>query len=128
MCQETLNRLRQSSFRARFHLSAQDKIYIRQKGMDTVRRHAADFIARRVAPADIKNDGRQTPMRGHPVFVAQHAVAACCRGCIFKWHHFPKEGALSATQQAYLTDLIMAWIAEQMKNAPHTPGEPTLFP
>ncbi len=25
-------------------------------------------------------------MKGHPVFVAQHATATCCRECIRKWH------------------------------------------
>ena len=40
--------------------------------MDRIRQHAEDFISKREAPAYIANDGKQTPMRGHPVFIAQH--------------------------------------------------------
>ena len=73
-----------------------------------------DFIAKRIAPADISNDGKQTPMRGHPVFTAQHATATCCRGCINKWHKFPKGAQLTKEQQKYLVDLIMQWIKRQV--------------
>lgn len=38
-----------------------------------IRQHAQDFIAKREAPAFIPNDGKQTPMKGHPVFIAQHS-------------------------------------------------------
>ena len=73
--QQLFSRLEQSKFRNSFHLKEKDKAYIREKGMDTIRRHAEDFIAKREAPAVIPNDGKQTPMRGHPVFIAQHATA-----------------------------------------------------
>lgn len=53
--------------------------------MDTIRQHAKEFIAKREAPAYIANDGKQTPMKGHPVFIAKHATATCCRECIRKW-------------------------------------------
>ena len=45
-----------------------------------------EIIFKREAPAFIHNDGKQTPTKGHPVFVAQHATATCCRECIRKWH------------------------------------------
>ena len=104
-------RLQGSQFRARFTLGANDRVYIAQKGMDTIRTHAQDFVAERLAPAQPANDGKQTPMRGHPVFVAQHATATCCRSCLEKWHKIPKGTALTAKQQAYVTDVIMEWIA-----------------
>ena len=72
--------LSRSSFRSRFHLKEQDKAYVRQKGMDTIRQHAWDFIEKRLAPAVIPNDGKQTPMRGHPVFIAQHARPPAAEG------------------------------------------------
>ena len=78
-----LDKLAKSPFRSRFKLSSADKLYIRQKGLDTIRLHAQDFIKTRLAPAYIPNDGKQTPMRHHPVFIAQHATATCCRGCLF---------------------------------------------
>lgn len=113
---EALGRLQKSAFRARFHLTEKDRDYIREKGMDTIRRHAQDFVRQRLAPAVIPNDGKQTPMRGHPVFLAQHACACCCRGCLGKWYHVPKGVELSARQQEKIVNLLMAWIERQMRN------------
>ena len=86
---DILDRLAKSKFRSRFKLRAKELEYIKDKGLDTIHSHACDFIRDRVAPAEPANDGKQTPMRGHPVFIAQHATATCCRGCIEKWHKFP---------------------------------------
>ena len=94
-----LVRLQESKFRSRFHLQEKDRNYIREKGMDVIREHALTFIRARLAPASIPNDGRQTPMRGHPVFVAQHACACCCRGCLEKWYKVPKERPLTKGEQ-----------------------------
>ncbi len=110
-------RLAQSDFRSRFHLRRKDLEYIRDKGMDTIRRHAADFVAQRLAPAFIPNDGRQTPMRGHPVFIAQHATGCCCRGCFSKWHHIPPGRPLTAEEQAYAVSVLMAWIKREVSAA-----------
>lgn len=94
-----LERLKTSPFRARFHLSEQDKAYIDQKGLQVIRSHAAEFVAKRLAPAHPQKDGKQTPMRGHPVFVAQHACACCCRGCLEKWYQVPRGRALTEQEQ-----------------------------
>ena len=91
-------RLGRSAFRSRFHLSAELKRYSAEKGMETIRSHAIDFVRSRLAPAFPKNDGRQTPMRGHPVFIAQHATATCCRGCFSKWWHVPTGVPLTDNQ------------------------------
>lgn len=114
MYDEIFDRLSKSDFRKKFKLSQKDRLYLEQKGFDTIRSHAVDFIAKRIAPEDIPNDGKQTPMRGHPVFTAQHATATCCRGCINKWHKFPKDVQLTKEQQKYLVDLIMEWIKRQV--------------
>ncbi len=108
-------RLSQSKFRSSFSLKANDRSYVSGKGMDKVREHACDFIRKRLAPAEISNDGRQTPMRGHPVFVAQHATATCCRGCLEKWHHIPKGRGLTEMEQEYVVGVIMEWISREMK-------------
>ena len=108
-------RLGQSEFRSSFSLKSNDRNYVQEKGMDTVRKHAQDFIAKRLSPAAPANDGRQTPMRGHPVFVAQHATATCCRGCLAKWHGIAEGAALSEAEQEYLVDVIMEWIRRQME-------------
>ncbi len=114
MYDEIFDRLNKSDFRKKFKLNPKDRLYLEQKGVDTIRSHAVDFISKRVAPANIPNDGKQTPMRGHPVFTAQHATATCCRGCINKWHKFPKGVQLTKEQQEYLVDLIMEWIKRQV--------------
>lgn len=109
-------RLAKSDFRSRFHLTKKDKEYIAQKGLPTIRRHAEDFIAKRLAPAVIPNDGKQTPMRGHPVFLAQHATGCCCRGCFYKWHHIPAGRELTKEEQQYAVAVLMAWIETQNKH------------
>ncbi len=113
--EELFKRLAQSNFRSSFHLKTKDKAYITSKGMDVIRQHATDFVAKRLAPAVIPNDGKQTPMRGHPVFLAQHATGCCCRGCFYKWHHVPQGRALSIEEQEYAVDVLMTWIEREYR-------------
>ncbi len=112
------NALQRSRFRASFKLNAKDLHYLNQKGLATVLDHAEAFIGERLAPAVIANDGQQTPMRGHPVFVAQHATATCCRGCLYKWHRIPAGRALSLEEQAYLVVVLERWLARYLAKSP----------
>ena len=112
---QALEKLKKSNFRAKFYLNAKDKEYVREKGMDTIRNHAEDFIKKRLAPSEIPNDGAQTPMRGHPVFKAQHACACCCRGCLNKWYRIPVNSELTKSQQKKIVNLLMAWIQREME-------------
>ena len=112
---QLFERLDNSKFRSSFHLKQKDIDYINEKGLGTIRQHAKDFIAKREAPAYIANDGKQTPMRGHPVFIAQHATATCCRECIRKWHKMQPGKELSQVQQDYLVDVIMTWIQKEIE-------------
>lgn len=109
-----LKRLSYSKFRSSFHLSKKEKDYVKVKGMDVIEAHARDFIAKRLAPAHIENDGKQTPMRGHPVFVAQHACGCCCRGCLKKWYHVPDNRPLTDKEQASIVMILMGWIRQEM--------------
>lgn len=111
-------RLARSAFRSRFRLGAKERKYCWDKGAEVIDQHAADFIATRLAPAHPRNDGKQTPMRGHPVFIAQHATATCCRGCLEKWHQIPHGQPLSTGQQRYVVAVIHHWLVLQM----NTPG------
>lgn len=113
--EEALDKLEKSDFRSRFHLDEKDLEYINRKGLDTIRSHAVDFVASRLAPANIPNDGKQTPMKGHPVFKAQHATACCCRGCLNKWYHVRKNTELSKIQQEKIVGLIMGWIERELQ-------------
>lgn len=107
-------RLGESKFRSRFHLSQADREYVAGKGLAAIRSHCADFIRTRLAPANPPNDGRQTPMRGHPVFKAQHACACCCRDCLAKWWGVPRGREISAARQQGMVDFLMAWIEREM--------------
>ena len=106
-------RLGKSKFRSRFHLTDADRRYIAEKGLATIRRHCEDFIRTRLAPANPPNDGRQTPMRGHPVFIAQHATATCCRGCLERWWKVPRGIPIDPHRQQRMADFLMAWIEQE---------------
>ncbi len=108
-----LQKLQKSDFRAKFRLKEMDKKYVHEKGLDKIKSHAYDFITARLAPAFPNNDGKQTPMRGHPVFIAQHATATCCRGCLNKWYGIEKGRPLTKEEVDFVISLIMAWISKQ---------------
>lgn len=112
--EETFARLQRSAFRARFHLGEKERAYVTAKGLEVIGQHAADFIADRLAPAHPKNDGKQTPMRGHPVFIAQHACACCCRTCLEKWYRIPQGRALTTNEQERIVRLLLAWVEREM--------------
>ena len=116
MNNEILDKLSKSKFRSSFHLRKYMIDYINEKGFDKIREHAYDFIKQRIAPENILNDGKQTPMKGHPVFIAQHACACCCRSCLEKWHHIPKNRELSNDEVEYIVNLIMEWIKREIDN------------
>jgi len=111
---QLLDRLAMQPFRARFRLSATDQTLARDRGPATIAAHASDLIEKRLAPAAPVKDGRQTPYRGHPVFVAQHATATCCRSCLRTWHRIEKGRALSAAEQRYVVEVIMSWLRRQL--------------
>ena len=107
-------RLSKSSFRSNFHLKDKDINYILDKGRGVIEEHAYDFIKKRLGSALIENDGKQTPMRGHPVFIAQHATGTCCRGCLEKWHKIEKGRELEEKEISYIVLVIMKWIDKEM--------------
>lgn len=111
-----LDRLSKSKFRSSFHLKDKDILYIENKGIDKIREHAYDFVTKRLA--DIFNviDGKQTPMKGHPVFIAQHATGTCCRSCLEKWHHIRKNKNMTEDDIKYVVDIIMSWIEKEYNN------------
>lgn len=109
---EAFRRLKASSFRRKFHLQGKERAYLETWGLPHVMKQAADLIAKRLAPAEPRNDGRQTPWRNHPVFVAQHATATCCRGCLGKTHELAKGHLLKADESDYVLRVIERWLAK----------------
>ena len=112
---DILKNLSKSKFRSSFKLNEKYKEYVNQKGYEKIKEHAYDFITKRLAPSFIPNDGKQTPMKGHPVFIAQHATATCCRGCLYKWHKIEQGKNLNKEEIDYIVSVIMDWIKIQMK-------------
>ncbi|CAI3933174.1 DUF4186 domain-containing protein [Commensalibacter papalotli (ex Botero et al. 2024)] len=110
-----LNRLNHSSFRSRFTLKEKELSYFQQQGMEKIISHGKDFITQRLAPAEPKNDGKQTPWKGHPIFIAQHATATCCRGCLEKWYKIPKKQPLTQEEQTYILSVIQAWLTQDLQ-------------
>jgi hypothetical protein len=104
--------LAQSEFRRRFRLRGREAAYLREKGLETVLVHARQFVESRLAPAAPANDGRQTPMKNHPAFIAQHATATCCRGCLEKWHGIPKGRALAQAETDYIVSVVQRWLEQ----------------
>ena len=113
--EDKLASLSKSKFRSSLHLHKKEREYLEKKKMSEVRKHAYDFITKNLAPAYIPNDGKQTPYHNHPVFIARHATATCCRSCLEKWHHIPHNTELTQNQINYIVELIMAWIEENHK-------------
>ncbi|MGD0785529.1 MAG: DUF4186 domain-containing protein [Sedimentisphaerales bacterium] len=107
-------KLSRSKFRNSFKLKPADIEYINERGMATIEQHARDFITKRLAPAEPKNDGRQTPTQGHPVFIAQHATGTCCRKCLQKWHNISQNKPLSGSDVNYIVLVLIAWIKKQV--------------
>ena len=108
--EDILDRLSRSSFRSKFRLEGKELEQLKAKGMDTMMTEAHGFIKARLAPAEPRNDGRQTPWRKHPVFVAQHATATCCRKCIARWHNIPKGHELTGEEQTYILEVLRRWL------------------
>ena len=111
-----LNRLSKSKFRSSFHLKDKDILYIEDKGIDKIRNHAYDFVTKRLADTSNVTDGKQTPMKGHPVFIAQHATGTCCRRCLEKWHHISKNKNMTDDDIRYVVDIIMSGIEKEYNN------------
>ncbi len=114
-------RLRRSKICSQFVLGEAELEYVHDRGAEVLQKHASDFVRQRLAPAQPRNEGRQTPLKGHPVFIAQHATGTCCRECLAKWHGIPAGKALTEAQERQVLDVIMRWIAEQTTPAPSTP-------
>jgi hypothetical protein len=91
-----------------------EKEYVLSRGIDILKLHATDFVKKRLAPADPKNDGRQTPLKGHPVFIAQHATGTSDRIRLEKFHGIKPGMELTEKEVSYVVSVILRWIQEQV--------------
>ena len=110
-----LLKLSKSKFRSSFKLNEENIKYCKKVGLGKIKEHAYTFIDERLDKGYIENDGKQTPMKGHPVFIAQHATATCCRTCMEKWHNIKKGKELSQNEKNYIVYLILYWIMKEIK-------------
>lgn len=112
---DLFTRLSKSRFRSGFTLKGRELSYLKQNGLDAVMEHAGKFVDVRLAPRNPVNDGRQTPTRNHPVFIAQHATATCCRKCLFKWHGIVAEDhELTLDEKNYVLEVLKIWLSRYM--------------
>lgn len=113
---EKINSLSKSKFRSSFHLRKYMIDYINKVGLIKIKEDAEYFIRNRISDTSKVIDGKQTPLRNHPVFIAQHATATCCRNCLYKWHHIPKNRLLTNHEIDFCVALIMKWIENELQN------------
>ena len=111
--EQALDKLERSKFRSSFHLTKKERAYLDEKGIEVMRSHTEDFVRQKLAPANPPNDGKQTPMHGHPVFKGMHATACCCRECLYKWYKVPKGRELTEAEIGKIVNLIIAWVERQ---------------
>ena len=87
---------------------------LQEEGLEIIEKHPCDFVAKRIAPVYPENDGKQTPMANHPVFVTQPATATCCRKCLNKWHHIETGKELTVEQSDQIVSVIMSRIWHEL--------------
>lgn len=109
---ELKDRLARSAFRSRFRLGEKDRFYLAEHGWSVIYAQAERIVTERLAEANPRNDGSQTPMRGHVVFIAQHATGCCCRGCLAKWHDIPAGRALTQEEIASIAAVIVDFLKD----------------
>ncbi|MBS3066936.1 DUF4186 family protein [Candidatus Pacearchaeota archaeon] len=108
-------KLNASKFRREIHLSEEEKNFVRDKCLDKIIEDAYNFLDKNIRSKK-DNDGKQTPWRGHPVFVAQHATATCCRKCIKKWYKIPENKNLDDKEVKFFIEIILEWIDKEINN------------
>ncbi len=113
LIEQKLYSLSKSKFRSNFHLRKYMIEYINDKGLDKIKEHAYDFINKRLVKYNKNKDGKQTPMKGHPVFIAQHATGTCCRKCLNKWYNIPIERDLKIEEVDDIVSIIMKGIEKE---------------
>ena len=98
----------------KFTLGEAEVEYIQSRGIDILRLHATDFIQKRIAPAEPKNDGHQTPTKGHPVFIAQHACGCNDRDAVETFFSLKKGKQLSEKEVTLIVDVLISWMHDQL--------------
>ena len=115
--EEKIESLSKSKFRSSFHLRKYMIDYINKHGLEKIKEDVYYFIENRISDTSKVVDGHQTPMKNHPVFIAQHATATCCRNCLYKWHHIEKNRLLNEHEIDFCVVLIMTWIKKELENS-----------
>jgi hypothetical protein len=110
---DLFNALAHSNFRSRFRLGGKERSYMNEKTLAVILEHGRRFVVERLADAQPRNDGKQTPMRGHPIFIAQHATATCCRNCLAKWHRIAQGRPLTPEEIDYVINVLSRWLESQ---------------
>lgn len=108
------DKLRKDGRFEKFVLGESEREYVTSRGMDILRLHATDFVNKRLASANPNNSGRQTPTKGHPVFIAQHAMGCNDREGLMAYYDIPMNEPLTKEQEEMIVELILRWIEENL--------------
>ncbi len=109
MAADIFNRLSRSRFRSSFRLGDKEIGILKKKGLRKIRDEAVEILNKRIRIKPM-NDGRQTPFKNHPVFIAQHACAACCRKCLSRWHGIDLDKELADREIEEIANMLIFWI------------------
>jgi hypothetical protein len=83
---------------------------IRRDGVDGVRSKVHSHMVSRIGGEPNAWDGRQTPLEGSVLNLAQHATATCCRKCAYYWYAIPQDGPLTADELQFCEDIMLAYL------------------
>ena len=105
--EEVFSKLNKTGRISNFSLGDAEIEYVSSRGIEILRLHATDFIQKRIAPKEPKNDGHQTPAKGHPVFLAQHACGCNDRDSVEQFFGFKKGSLLKEKEVNLIVDVIV---------------------
>ena len=112
--EEVFSKLNKTGRISNFSLGDAEIEYVSSRGIEILRLHATDFIQKRIAPKEPKNDGYQTPAKGHPVFLAQHACGCNDIDSVEQFFGFKKGSLLKEKEVNLIVDVIVSWLEDQI--------------
>jgi hypothetical protein len=83
---------------------------IRTQRIDGLKARVAGHLLSRIGAKPDMWDGRQTPMKGSVLNLAQHATATCCRKCLYYWYGVPRDRALNDAELDFCERLVLAYL------------------
>ncbi len=112
---QMLVQLSRSNFRSRFHLKAQDKRYIREKGWNTIADHAADFVSKRLARPNRKTTASR-PHAGVIRCSSRSMLPPAAAAAVWRNGMASRRAYMLSAEQVYIVGMLMSWMRREMEN------------